>query len=208
MAGPALSSSVTSPPILLRLRPWPAPLARPMAQLTGPRACLSINRMSPSLPGRPSDCTCPHAALRAPGNVPPSSGSSGIARRGQRRSFAVGYRTRERGRSRFLVPTRRGALVGESLEEAVRREIYEETGARLGDLGPVVWVRHVCFPFDGRQFEQHESIFVVRTERFEVGRRHSRNWNCGSRPALAGGRWQSWRLRAKRLPPSLGLADC
>jgi 8-oxo-dGTP pyrophosphatase MutT (NUDIX family) len=61
-----------------------------------------------------------------------------------------------------------GALVGESLEEAVRREIYEETGARLGDLGPIVWVRHVYFPFDGRQFEQHESIFVVKTSRFEV----------------------------------------
>jgi 8-oxo-dGTP pyrophosphatase MutT (NUDIX family) len=61
-----------------------------------------------------------------------------------------------------------GAMVGESLEDAVRREIYEETGARLGDLGPVVWERHVCFPFDGRQFEQHESIFVVRTSHFEV----------------------------------------
>jgi 8-oxo-dGTP pyrophosphatase MutT (NUDIX family) len=61
-----------------------------------------------------------------------------------------------------------GALVGESLEAAVRRETYEETGARLGQLGPVVWVRHVSFPFDGRQFEQHESIFVVRSVRFEV----------------------------------------
>ena len=61
-----------------------------------------------------------------------------------------------------------GAMAGESLEEAVHREIYEETGARLGDLGPVVWERHVSFPFDGRHFEQHESIFVVRAERFEV----------------------------------------
>jgi 8-oxo-dGTP pyrophosphatase MutT (NUDIX family) len=61
-----------------------------------------------------------------------------------------------------------GQLVGESLETAVRREIYEETGARLGELGPVVWERHVSFPFDGRQFEQHESIFVVRTAQFQV----------------------------------------
>jgi 8-oxo-dGTP pyrophosphatase MutT (NUDIX family) len=61
-----------------------------------------------------------------------------------------------------------GALAGESLEEAVRREIFEETGAELGDLGPVVWERHVKFPFDGRQFEQHEWIFVVRTDRFQV----------------------------------------
>jgi 8-oxo-dGTP pyrophosphatase MutT (NUDIX family) len=61
-----------------------------------------------------------------------------------------------------------GALVGESLEAAVRREIFEETGARLDQLGPVVWERYVNFPFDGRQFEQHESIFVVRTSRFQV----------------------------------------
>lgn len=61
-----------------------------------------------------------------------------------------------------------GAFVGESLEAAVRREIFEETGAQLGELGPVVWERHVSFPFDGRQFEQHESIFVVRTGRFQV----------------------------------------
>jgi 8-oxo-dGTP pyrophosphatase MutT (NUDIX family) len=61
-----------------------------------------------------------------------------------------------------------GALAGEGLEHAVRREIYEETGARLGELGPVVWERHVKFPFDGRRFEQYESIFVVRTDRFEV----------------------------------------
>jgi 8-oxo-dGTP pyrophosphatase MutT (NUDIX family) len=61
-----------------------------------------------------------------------------------------------------------GALAGERLEEAARREVYEETGARLGELGPVVWERFVSFPFDGRQFEQHESIFVVRTSHFDV----------------------------------------
>jgi 8-oxo-dGTP pyrophosphatase MutT (NUDIX family) len=61
-----------------------------------------------------------------------------------------------------------GAMVGESLEEAVRREVYEETGARVGELGPVVWERNVSFPFDGRQFEQHEWIFVVRTSRFRA----------------------------------------
>jgi 8-oxo-dGTP pyrophosphatase MutT (NUDIX family) len=61
-----------------------------------------------------------------------------------------------------------GASPGEDLEQAVRREIYEETGARVGELGPVVWERHIKFPFDGRWFEQYESIFVVRTDRFEV----------------------------------------
>jgi 8-oxo-dGTP pyrophosphatase MutT (NUDIX family) len=61
-----------------------------------------------------------------------------------------------------------GAHAGEDLEQTARREVYEETGARLGELGPVIWERHVSFPFDGDQFEQYESIFVVRTARFEV----------------------------------------
>jgi 8-oxo-dGTP pyrophosphatase MutT (NUDIX family) len=61
-----------------------------------------------------------------------------------------------------------GVLAGESLEDALRREVYEETGAQLGEPGPPVWERHVSFPFDGRQFEQYEWIFVVRTRRFEV----------------------------------------
>ena len=57
---------------------------------------------------------------------------------------------------------------GKAWKKRCAGRFYEETGARLGDLGPIVWVRHVCFPFDGRQFEQHESIFVVKTSRFEV----------------------------------------
>ncbi len=61
-----------------------------------------------------------------------------------------------------------GVDAGETLEDAARREVYEETGARLGDLGPVVWERDVSFPFDGKQFEQHEFFFVVRTVRFPV----------------------------------------
>ncbi len=61
-----------------------------------------------------------------------------------------------------------GAHAGEALEDTARREVYEETGARLGELGPVVWQRYVSFPFDGRLFEQHESIFVVKTARFDV----------------------------------------
>jgi 8-oxo-dGTP pyrophosphatase MutT (NUDIX family) len=72
------------------------------------------------------------------------------------------------GAPRFWILPGGGASPGEGLARAVRREIYEETGARVGDLGPVVWERHVKFPFDGRWFEQYESIFVVRTARFEV----------------------------------------
>ena len=59
-----------------------------------------------------------------------------------------------------------GAHPGEALEATARREVYEETGAVLGDLGPVVWRRHASFAFDGIWYEQSESFFVVRTEAF------------------------------------------
>jgi 8-oxo-dGTP pyrophosphatase MutT (NUDIX family) len=61
-----------------------------------------------------------------------------------------------------------GAHHGESNEDAARREVYEETGAALDELGPVVWARQADFFFDGRAFHQREVFYVVRTENFAV----------------------------------------
>jgi 8-oxo-dGTP pyrophosphatase MutT (NUDIX family) len=61
-----------------------------------------------------------------------------------------------------------GADRGETLEQAAVREVYEETGARLGALGTVVWERDVSFVFDGVPFAQHEWYFFVRVAHFEA----------------------------------------
>ena len=61
-----------------------------------------------------------------------------------------------------------GAEDGETTEDAARRELYEETGTTLGDLGPVVWTRRADFFFDGRAFHQAEVFYVVRTQSFTV----------------------------------------
>lgn len=63
-----------------------------------------------------------------------------------------------------------GADPGEPLEAAARREVHEEVGHMLGELGPVVWERSTAFVFDGISFDQDESFFVVRTPRFEARR--------------------------------------
>lgn len=50
---------------------------------------------------------------------------------------------------------------------AARRELSEETGLWLDDVGPVVAAREVVFGFAGRRFAQTEDWFAVRVPRFE-----------------------------------------
>ena len=56
---------------------------------------------------------------------------------------------------------------GESLEDALRRELREETGLEDVELGPVVWKRRHVFPWAGRTLDQSERIAIVRVPAFE-----------------------------------------
>jgi 8-oxo-dGTP pyrophosphatase MutT (NUDIX family) len=55
-----------------------------------------------------------------------------------------------------------GVEPGETIGAAARREVLEETGLVLGELGPAVGRRSVEFPFDGRIIVSDEVYFVVR----------------------------------------------
>lgn len=56
----------------------------------------------------------------------------------------------------------------ETPEQAARRELFEETGLTVDELGPIVLERTVEFEFDGVILEQTEDYFVVRTQRFDI----------------------------------------
>jgi 8-oxo-dGTP pyrophosphatase MutT (NUDIX family) len=60
-----------------------------------------------------------------------------------------------------------GLQDGETHEDAARREVAEETGFELGELGPWVWTREHIFRFEGRLYHQHERYFVASVPAFD-----------------------------------------
>ena len=60
-----------------------------------------------------------------------------------------------------------GGLEGESVEDALRRELREEAGLAEFDLGPTVWKRRHSFMWDGRLVDQRETYVLVRVPAFE-----------------------------------------
>jgi 8-oxo-dGTP pyrophosphatase MutT (NUDIX family) len=75
---------------------------------------------------------------------------------------------------------------GETPELAARRELREETGLEVVELGPVVFERVTTFDFDGLRYRQQESFFCVRTARFVID---DAGWSEIERRSVLGHRW-------------------
>jgi 8-oxo-dGTP pyrophosphatase MutT (NUDIX family) len=81
-----------------------------------------------------------------------------------------------------------GVEDGESLEQTAVREVHEETGLELSDVGSPVLTRHASFEFEGDHYEQDEIYFVAWLERFVPS---TDGWTELERRTTSGHRWWS-----------------
>lgn len=77
---------------------------------------------------------------------------------------------------------------GETPQHAAIRELAEETGLELAEVGPMVWTRRFQFRFDGVSYDQDEVFYFVRVESHEFD--DSRQTPL-ERRYLSGHRWFS-----------------
>ncbi|MDQ1477096.1 MAG: hypothetical protein QOE62_2325 [Actinomycetota bacterium] len=75
---------------------------------------------------------------------------------------------------------------GETSEDGARRELFEETGLAVADLGKVVFHRVTSFDFEGVHYRQEEDFFCVRVPRFAID---DAGWSDVERRSVLGYRW-------------------
>jgi 8-oxo-dGTP pyrophosphatase MutT (NUDIX family) len=70
---------------------------------------------------------------------------------------------------------------GEKLEDTARREIAEETGLLLDEVGRKLWTRESRFTYRGREHHRFDHVYLARTDCDvpQVALRHTANERAG-----------------------------
>ena len=125
-----------------------------------------------------SSCGCGPSEAHVGESVATGSGWAGAAVR--RRGSGPA------GPASIWFPVGGGVENGETLEQAAIREVKEETGLLISDLGPVVMTRHVDFTFEGDSYDQDETYYAVTTAPFVPD---TAGWTKVEQRAMSGSRW-------------------
>jgi len=82
-----------------------------------------------------------------------------------------------------------GLEPGETVEQAARREVLEETGLTLDELGRVIFHRQAEFTYNGVDLVSEEDYFLVRVDHFDI---RTDGWTDLEREVVTAHRW--WPL--------------